>query len=90
MAGAEDGSLVPMGTNLNVPGPETSGAVGRPLPRRHSELTLARAMRIIRRLRGAWRSLVAHLLWEQGVGGSNPSAPTTVWPGRSFASEVRP
>ena len=24
---------------------------------------------------GAWRSLVAHLLWEQGVGGSNPLAP---------------
>jgi hypothetical protein len=26
---------------------------------------------------GAWRSLEAHLLWEQGVGGSNPSAPTS-------------
>lgn len=26
---------------------------------------------------GVWRSLVAHLLWEQGVGGSNPSTPTT-------------
>jgi hypothetical protein len=24
---------------------------------------------------GAWRSLVAHLLWEQGVAGSNPAAP---------------
>ena len=25
---------------------------------------------------GVWRSLVAHLLWEQGVEGSNPFAPT--------------
>ena len=24
-----------------------------------------------------WRSLVAHLLWEQGAGGSNPLTPTT-------------
>ena len=29
---------------------------------------------------GAWRSLVAHLLWEQGVGGSNPLAPTSSIP----------
>ena len=26
---------------------------------------------------GAWRSLVAHLFWVQGVVGSNPAAPTT-------------
>ena len=25
---------------------------------------------------GDWRSLVAHLLWEQGVVGSNPTFPT--------------
>ena len=27
---------------------------------------------------GAWRSLVAHLLWEQRVGSSNLSAPTNL------------
>jgi hypothetical protein len=26
---------------------------------------------------GEWRSLVAHLLWEQRVAGSNPVSPTT-------------
>ncbi len=26
---------------------------------------------------GAWRSLVARLLWEQDAGGSNPPAPTS-------------
>src|SRR6202035_4062574 len=25
---------------------------------------------------GTWRSLVAHLPWEQGVAGSNPAVPT--------------
>ena len=28
---------------------------------------------------GAWRSLVAHLVWDQGAGGSNPSAPTLLY-----------
>ncbi len=33
---------------------------------------------------GAWRSLVAHLLWEQGVGGSNPLAPTI----KAFGTDI--
>jgi hypothetical protein len=32
---------------------------------------------------GAWRSLVAHLLWEQGVPGSNPGAPMRERPAKS-------
>ena len=27
-------------------------------------------------LHGMWRSLVAHLVWDQGVAGSNPAIPT--------------
>ena len=38
---------------------------------------------------GAWRSLVARLLWEQNVGGSNP-APTELSPRRSFPTVARP
>ena len=37
---------------------------------------------------GAWRSLVARLLWEQEVGGSNPSAPTNLFNNLSPCSIV--
>ncbi len=45
---------------------------------------------------GEWRSLVAHLLWEQRVAGSNPVSPTIVFkfllvktavPGGGFATQ---
>src|SRR3989441_8277191 len=39
--------------------------------------TIIRISLVRRRARGVWRSLVAHLLWEQGVGGSNPLTPTS-------------
>ena len=29
---------------------------------------------------GVWRSLVAHLVWDQGVQGSNPCTPTKIPP----------
>ena len=34
---------------------------------------------------GMWRSLAAHLLWEQGVGGSNPPIPTS----KSFGDQQK-
>ena len=40
------------------------------------------------RLVGTWRSLVAHLLWEQGVGGSNPLVPTMVLGGNSRTAQA--
>src|SRR5665647_3229093 len=41
---------------------------------------------------GTWRSLVAHLLWEQGVGGSNPPVPTStsLWAGVAQLVEHQP
>ena len=35
-----------------------------------------------------WRSLVAHLLWEQGVGGSNPLTPTIAAEPPTFLGKV--
>ena len=42
----------------------------------HIALALRPAPRIGAGAVGAWRSLVAHLVWDQGVAGSNPAAPT--------------
>src|SRR5262245_23526544 len=56
-----------------------------------SLLALGRANKACGRVAraGAWRSLVAHLLWEQGVARSNRAAPTT--PIAAFAIlEVKP
>ena len=39
---------------------------------------------------GAWRSLVAHLLWEQGVEGSNPFAPTILSATKSNFYQLTP
>ena len=36
---------------------------------------------------GAWRSLVARLLWEQKVAGSSPAAPTSI---KTRVSEAPP
>jgi hypothetical protein len=36
---------------------------------------------MLRRSYGEWRSLVAHLLWEQRVAGSNPVSPTNIFKG---------
>ena len=33
--------------------------------------------RHLHQINGAWRSLVAHLVWDQTVAGSNPAAPTS-------------
>lgn len=33
-------------------------------------------LRLARQFFGMWRSLVARLLWEQDVAGSNPAIPT--------------
>src|SRR6266508_1905686 len=47
------------------------GESGTPQPIR--ELAI---LQLRKKSGGVWRSLVAHLLWEQGVGGSNPLTPT--------------
>ena len=44
----------------------------------------ARLRYVIRYGFGAWRSLVAHLPWEQGVAGSIPVSPTSKFKGLQF------
>jgi hypothetical protein len=39
---------------------------------------------------GTWRSLVAHLLWEQGVASSNLAVPTTTRAGVAQLVEHQP
>jgi hypothetical protein len=39
---------------------------------------------------GEWRSLVAHLFWEQRVAGSNPVSPTIFFPSLCLFVPYRP
>ena len=51
--------------------------IGRKHPTTRQDSRVAGSLRVPGHKEvGAWRSLVARLLWEQEVGGSNPSAPT--------------
>src|SRR5262249_30358824 len=52
---------------------ESSGPGAGRGPAAVTRMLYCRAGRVI----GVWRSLVAHLLWEQGAGGSNPLTPTS-------------
>lgn len=56
---------------VGAPGVEQSTACGT---WRMSHRSLGRVFTII----GVWRSLVARLLWEQDVAGSNPVTPTNL------------
>src|ERR671917_2857747 len=73
----------------------SSARRSKPSPRQPSFKALYPFVILMPGLGGAWRSLVAHLLWEQGVGGSNPLAPTAKLTGprqeqRGCSSTVEP
>jgi hypothetical protein len=50
--------------------------VGDPRATRGAPAGRAGILRAPNTSNGTWRSSVAHLLWEQGVVGSNPAVPT--------------
>jgi hypothetical protein len=53
-----------------------AGAIGEAAFLPAATLLMYRFRRFGSDIVGAWRSLVAHLPWAQGVAGSNPVAPT--------------
>jgi hypothetical protein len=63
---------------------------GRRLPEdRPAPLPLEEQPRLRRENHGTWRSLVAHLLWEQGAAGSNPAVPIETPLGPQGPDEAR-
>ncbi len=78
-------AAVPGRVAPRLPAPRGGPRAGRAAdhePYRRGRPVLRPACGILARA-GTWRSLVAHLLWEQGVGGSNPPVPTSTSQGGS-------